>query len=45
MMNEGVLPQPPGPDEQWTVTVQHSEADVDAHLAAFRKVAPLLKTL
>jgi glutamate-1-semialdehyde 2,1-aminomutase len=45
MMNEGIIPQPPGPDEQWTITVQHTEADIKAHLDAFAKVAPLLKSL
>ena len=45
MLNEGVIPQPPGPDEQWTVCVQHTEADIDTHLKAFAKVAPLLKGL
>jgi len=45
MMNEGVIPQPPGPDEQWTISVQHTEADIDAHLKAFGRVAPLLKKL
>ncbi len=45
MMNEGVVPQPPGPDEQWTISVQHSEADIDSHLEAFSRVAPLLRSL
>jgi glutamate-1-semialdehyde 2,1-aminomutase len=45
MMNEGIIPQPPGPDEQWTITVQHTEADIKAHLDAFAKVAPLLRAL
>lgn len=45
MMNEGVVPQPPGPDEQWTVSVQHSETDIDTHLEAFSRVAPLLRSL
>ena len=45
MLNEGVIPQPPGPDEQWTVSVQHTDADIEAHLKAFSKVAPLLKSL
>jgi glutamate-1-semialdehyde 2,1-aminomutase len=45
MLNEGIIPQPPGPDEQWTISVQHADADVDAHLKAFAKVAPLLKAL
>ncbi|HYV86456.1 MAG TPA: aspartate aminotransferase family protein [Patescibacteria group bacterium] len=45
MLNEGVIPQPPGPDEQWTISVQHTEADIQTHLHAFAKVAPLLKSL
>jgi glutamate-1-semialdehyde 2,1-aminomutase len=45
MLNEGIIPQPPGPDEQWTLSVQHTDADVEAHLKAFAKVAPLLKSL
>ena len=45
MLNEGVIPQPPGPDEQWTICVQHTEADIEAHLKAFAKVAPMLKSL
>ncbi|HEU4400918.1 MAG TPA: glutamate-1-semialdehyde 2,1-aminomutase [Candidatus Polarisedimenticolia bacterium] len=45
MLNEGIIPQPPGPDEQWTISVQHTEADVDAHLKAFAKLVPLLKSL
>jgi glutamate-1-semialdehyde 2,1-aminomutase len=43
MMNEGILPQPPGPDEQWTISAQHTDADIDAHLKAFAKVAPMLR--
>jgi glutamate-1-semialdehyde 2,1-aminomutase len=45
MMNEGIIAQAPGPDEQWTICAQHTEADIDAHLEAFSKVAPLLKSL
>ncbi len=45
MMNEGVVPQPPGPDEQWTISVQHSEADINSHLEAFSRGAPLLRSL
>lgn len=45
MLCEGVIPQPPGPDEQWTICVQHTEADVETHLKAFAKVAPLLRAL
>ena len=45
MLNEGVIPQPPGPDEQWTISVQHTEADIETHLKVFARVAPLLKSL
>ena len=45
MMNRGIAPMATGPDEQWTVSVQHSAADVDAHVAAFDEVAQLLRAL
>jgi glutamate-1-semialdehyde 2,1-aminomutase len=45
MVNRGVMPQPYWWDEQWTISVQHTEADIDKHLAAFEDVAPgLAKT-
>jgi glutamate-1-semialdehyde 2,1-aminomutase len=45
MLNEGVLPQAAGADEQWTISAQHTEADIEAHLKAFGKVATLLRDL
>ena len=42
MVNRGVLAQPYWWDEQWTISVQHTEADIDEHLAAFEEVAPAL---
>ncbi len=42
MTSLGILPQPHGSEEQWTVSVRHEEADIDAHLAAFEEVAPNL---
>jgi glutamate-1-semialdehyde 2,1-aminomutase len=42
MINEGILPHPIDSDEQWTVSVQHTDKDIDAYLAAFEKVAPRL---
>jgi glutamate-1-semialdehyde 2,1-aminomutase len=42
MVNRGVLPQAHWWDEQWTVAVVHTDADVDAHLNAFAEVAPEL---
>ena len=42
MVNRGVMPQPHWWDEQWTISVQHTEADIDKHLAAFDDIAPAL---
>jgi glutamate-1-semialdehyde 2,1-aminomutase len=42
MVNRGVMAQPYWWDEQWTISVQHTEADIDQHLAAFEDVAPAL---
>src|SRR5437773_69739 len=42
MLNRGVLPQAQGPEDIWTVSVQHSDDDVETTLRAFREVAPLL---
>jgi glutamate-1-semialdehyde 2,1-aminomutase len=36
------MAQPYWWDEQWTISVQHSETDIDKHLAAFEDVAPAL---
>src|SRR5271167_4071558 len=42
MVNRGVMCQPYWWDEQWTISVQHNEADIDKHLAVFADVAPSL---
>lgn len=42
MVNRGVMPQPYWWDEQWTISVQHTEVDIDRHLAAFADFAPAL---
>ena len=42
MVNRGVMPQPHWWDEQWTISVQHTEADIDKHLAAFEDIAPAI---
>jgi glutamate-1-semialdehyde 2,1-aminomutase len=39
MLNRGIIPCGQFYDEQWTVSVAHSEADIDAHLEAFAQVA------
>jgi glutamate-1-semialdehyde 2,1-aminomutase len=40
MVNRGVLPQAHWWDEQWTISVAHTEADIDRHLEALAEVAP-----
>jgi glutamate-1-semialdehyde 2,1-aminomutase len=42
MVNRGVMAQPYWWDEQWTISVAHTEADIDRHLEAFAEVAPAL---
>ena len=42
MVNRGVMAQPYWWDEQWTISVQHTEADIDKHLAAFADIAEAL---
>jgi glutamate-1-semialdehyde 2,1-aminomutase len=42
MVNRGVMPQPYWQDEQWTISVQHTQADIDQHLSAFEDIAPAL---
>src|SRR5450755_3418343 len=42
MVNRGVMPQPYWWDEQWTISVQHTEKDIEQHLQVFAEVAPAL---
>jgi glutamate-1-semialdehyde 2,1-aminomutase len=42
MLNRGVMAQPYWWDEQWTISVAHTMADIDKHLSAFEQVAPAL---
>ena len=44
MLNEGVIPHPHDASQQWTVSVQHTAADVDRAIDAFAAVAPKLVT-
>lgn len=44
MVNRGVMPQPHYWDEQWTISVAHTDADIDKHLEVFEEVAPALVT-
>ena len=38
LANRGIL-LPPGPDDQWTLSVQHTEAEIDRHVETFRDFA------
>ncbi|WP_336037089.1 aspartate aminotransferase family protein [Halobacterium yunchengense] len=39
MVNRGVIPHPHDASQQWTVSVQHTAADVDEHVDAFAELA------
>jgi glutamate-1-semialdehyde 2,1-aminomutase len=38
-LNRGLIPSGTGPDEQWTLSVVHTEADVERHLAILDSIA------
>ena len=38
LANRGIL-LPPGPDDQWTLSVQHTEEEIERHVAVFREFA------
>jgi glutamate-1-semialdehyde 2,1-aminomutase len=42
LVNRGVMAQPYWQDEQWTISVQHTEGDIDQHIAAFDDIAASL---
>jgi glutamate-1-semialdehyde 2,1-aminomutase len=42
MVNEGIVPMAYGADEEWLVSVQHTQEDIQLHLEAFKKVAATL---
>ena len=44
MLCEGVLPQAAGYDEQWTVSVQHTDEDVEKAVEAMKNIVKKLKT-
>jgi glutamate-1-semialdehyde 2,1-aminomutase len=41
-LNRGLIPSGTGPDEQWTLSTLHTEADVDRHLEVLAEIAPQL---
>ncbi|MBA3586126.1 MAG: hypothetical protein H0W41_00635 [Chloroflexi bacterium] len=38
LANRGIL-LPPGPDDQWTLSVQHSDADIERYVEVFGEFA------
>ncbi|MFO7925993.1 MAG: aspartate aminotransferase family protein [Halobacteriota archaeon] len=42
MVNQGIMPHPHSADQQWTISVQHTEEHIDETLEAFKHVAPRL---
>ena len=42
MVNRAIIPQPHWWDEQWTISVAHTDADIEKHLEVFEEVAPAL---
>ena len=43
MMNRGIIPAGPSPDEQWTISVAHTKQDIQKHLEAFEDVTDYVK--
>ena len=43
MMNRGILPAGPSPDEQWTISVLHTKEEIEEHLEAFKDIAKYTK--
>ncbi len=41
LLNRGVF-MTPGDEEQWTLSVQHSDADVDLYISVFEEFAKAL---
>jgi len=42
MLNRGIITQAYAWDEQWTISVAHTESDIATHLAKFRELAPAI---
>jgi glutamate-1-semialdehyde 2,1-aminomutase len=43
MLNRGVIPCGTGPDEQWTISVQHGKEELQQHLETLKEVVGNLK--
>jgi len=45
MANRGIVPSAWGPDEQWTISVQHTKEDIQKHLEVFKEIAGHVRKL
>ncbi|MFO7991596.1 MAG: aminotransferase class III-fold pyridoxal phosphate-dependent enzyme [Thermoplasmata archaeon] len=43
MVNEGIVPMSYGADEEWLISVQHDDEDIEYHLEKFKEVGPSLR--
>jgi glutamate-1-semialdehyde 2,1-aminomutase len=43
MMNRGVIPAAPSPDEQWSISAQHTKEEIEKHIEAFKEVLPYVR--
>ena len=43
LMNRGIIPAGPSPDEQWTVSVVHTKEEIEEHLEAFKETASYIR--
>lgn len=44
MLNRGVMPHPHSASQQWTISVQHTEDDIQSHIDTFNEIAPRLSS-
>lgn len=45
MLNRGIIPTGTGPDEQWTLSVQHTQDDVDRAIETFQLISEDLRNV
>jgi Glutamate-1-semialdehyde aminotransferase len=45
MMNKGIIPAAPGPDEQWTVSIVHTLEEANKNMEAFKEISESLKNV
>jgi len=43
MMNRGIIPAGPSSEEQWTISVVHTNEEIEEHIETFKEIAPHLK--